>query len=116
MSAGQVSDYTGAAALLGSLPQADWLLADRRYDASWLREALETQEDKALHPWPEVPHEDPEIRQAALQKAKQDRDHVRASQGLAARRNALRQMPGNLPFCHLIGSNRDLLAVIKNES
>lgn len=28
MSAGQVSDYTGAAALLGSLPDADWLLAD----------------------------------------------------------------------------------------
>ena len=33
MSAGQVSDYTGAAALLGSLPKADWLLADRGYDA-----------------------------------------------------------------------------------
>ena len=28
MSAGQVSDYTGAAALLGSLPKAGWLLAD----------------------------------------------------------------------------------------
>lgn len=38
--AGQVSDYTGAAALLSSLPQADWLLADRGYDAEWLREAL----------------------------------------------------------------------------
>ena len=40
MSAGQVSDYNGAAALLGSLPKADWLLADRGYDANWLREAL----------------------------------------------------------------------------
>lgn len=29
MSAGQVSDCNGAAALLGSLPKADWLLADR---------------------------------------------------------------------------------------
>ena len=29
MSAGQVSDYTGAAALLDSRPQADWFLADR---------------------------------------------------------------------------------------
>ena len=28
MSAGQVSDYTGAAALLESLPSAEWLLAD----------------------------------------------------------------------------------------
>jgi transposase len=33
MTAGQVSDYTGAAALLSSLPSADWLLADRGYDA-----------------------------------------------------------------------------------
>lgn len=41
ISAGQVSDYTGAAALLGSLPKADWFLADRGYDADWLREALE---------------------------------------------------------------------------
>jgi len=29
MSAGQVSDYTGAAALLDNLPQAEWFLADR---------------------------------------------------------------------------------------
>ena len=35
MTAGQVSDYTGAAALLSSLPSADWLLADRGYDADW---------------------------------------------------------------------------------
>ena len=40
MSAGPVSDYTGAAALLGGLPKADWLLADRGYDADWLRDAL----------------------------------------------------------------------------
>jgi transposase len=40
MTAGQVSDYTGAAALLSSLPKADWLLADRGYDADWFREAL----------------------------------------------------------------------------
>lgn len=40
ITAGQVSDYTGAAALLGSLPNAEWLLADRGYDADWFREAL----------------------------------------------------------------------------
>jgi len=47
MSAGQVSDYTGAAALLGSLPKADWLLADRGYDADWFRDALK---DKGITP------------------------------------------------------------------
>jgi len=41
MSAGQVSDHTGAAALLDSLLQADWLLADRGCDADLLRDALE---------------------------------------------------------------------------
>ena len=40
MSAGQVSDYTGAAALLSSLTQAGWMLADRGYDADCFREAL----------------------------------------------------------------------------
>ena len=40
MTAGQVSDYTGAAALLDSLPKAQWLLADRGYDADWFRDAL----------------------------------------------------------------------------
>lgn len=47
MSVGQVSDYTGAAALLGDLPKAEWLLADRGYDAAWLREILEDREVKA---------------------------------------------------------------------
>jgi transposase len=40
MTAGQVSDYMGAAALLKGLPKAEWLLADRGYDADWYREAL----------------------------------------------------------------------------
>jgi transposase len=40
ITAGQVSDYTGAAALMNGLPEAEWLLADRGYDADWFREAL----------------------------------------------------------------------------
>jgi transposase len=40
MTQGQVGVYTGAAALLGSLPNADWLLAVRSYDTGWFREAL----------------------------------------------------------------------------
>lgn len=33
VTAGQVSDYIGARALLSSLPKVDWLLGDRGYDA-----------------------------------------------------------------------------------
>ena len=40
LSAGQTSDYIGAAALMSSLPQAKTLLADRGYDANWFRNAL----------------------------------------------------------------------------
>ena len=39
--AGQASDDTGAAALPGHLPAADWLLADRGHHADWFREALQ---------------------------------------------------------------------------
>ena len=40
MTAGQVSDYIGARALVSNLPAAEWLLGDRGYDADWFREAL----------------------------------------------------------------------------
>ncbi|AQS90573.1 transposase [Gluconobacter albidus] len=47
MTAGQISDYTGASALLDSLPMAQWMLADRGYDADWFRDAPE---EKGIRP------------------------------------------------------------------
>lgn len=41
LTAGLRSDHIGARALLGTLPLARHLLADRGYDADWHREALE---------------------------------------------------------------------------
>ena len=71
LSAGQVSDCTGALALLESLPQADWLLADTGYDADWVRQALA---DKDIHscipgrmyPGPQIPRPSHQARQASL--------------------------------------------------
>ena len=40
LTAGNVSDYTGARALLDGLPAAEHLLADRGYDADWFRNGL----------------------------------------------------------------------------
>lgn len=40
VTAGQVSDNTAAAGGLGSLPQAEGLLADRSYGADWFRDPL----------------------------------------------------------------------------
>ena len=53
LSAGQISDDTGAAALLESLPQADWFLADRGCDSDWLRKALQDRGIKACIPFRE---------------------------------------------------------------
>jgi transposase len=47
MTAGELSEYTGAAALLDSLPKAEWLLANRGYDADRFRDALK---DKGIKP------------------------------------------------------------------
>ena len=41
LSAGQTGDTIGARALVGDLPPAEVLLADRAYDANWLRKALQ---------------------------------------------------------------------------
>lgn len=50
ITAGQVSDYKGAAALLSNLPKVEWLLGDRGYDADWFREALKDRGIRACIP------------------------------------------------------------------
>ena len=50
VTAGQVSDYIGARALLGSLPNVEWLLGDRGYYADWFREALKDKGIRACIP------------------------------------------------------------------
>lgn len=52
ITAGQISDYTGAAALLDDLPKAQWMLADRGYDADWFRDALQQKGIKPCIPGP----------------------------------------------------------------
>ena len=50
ITAEHVSDYIGARALLSSLPDVDWLLGDRGYDADWFREGLEDKGIRACIP------------------------------------------------------------------
>lgn len=44
---GQVSDYKGATTMLPAMPDAPVLIADRRYDADWFRQALRA---RGTHP------------------------------------------------------------------
>ena len=48
LTAGQVSDDMGAAALPGSVAKAEWRLADRGHDADWLGESVERQGDRTM--------------------------------------------------------------------
>lgn len=50
MTAGEVSDCTGAPAMLGHMPKAEWLLADRGYGADWCREALKDRGKRVCNP------------------------------------------------------------------
>ena len=116
MSAGQVSDYTGAAALLRELPEADWLLADRGYDADWFRDALKDKEIKPCIPGRKKRKTPVKYDKRRYKTAQPDRDHVRSAKGLAQDRHSLRQMPKGVPFRSRARSNRPLLAVNINES
>ena len=40
ITAGEVSNYTGARALVSDLPATSWLLGDQNHDAGWFLEAL----------------------------------------------------------------------------
>lgn len=67
MTAGQVSDYTGASALLNSLPPADWLFSGgARLRRGLVPLSLCRKEDNALPVWPEVTRQARQIRQAPL--------------------------------------------------
>ena len=50
VTAGQVGDDIGARALPSSLPDVDWLLGDRGYDADWFRDALKDKGIRACIP------------------------------------------------------------------
>jgi transposase len=79
MSAGQLSDHTGAAALPGSLPKAGWLLADRGHDADWFRDALK---DKGIR--------------VCIPGRKSRRKAVKYDQRRYKRRNRIEIMSGRL--------------------
>ncbi len=69
--------------------------------------------DKGLNSRSEATQRPRQTRQATLQAAKSDRDHVRSSEGLATGGNAMRQIPDRVPVRDRAGRSRDLLAIKK---
>lgn len=90
MTAGQISDYTGAAALLYDLPKAKWLLGNRGYDADWFREALQAKGIKPCIPG----------RKSRLQPVKYDKRRHK-------RRNRIEIMFGRLKDWRCVATRYD---------
>lgn len=66
---GPVSDYIGARVLLGGLPEVDWLLWNRGYDADGFREALKDKGMRVCIRGSKAAQDDREIPQAPIQAA-----------------------------------------------
>lgn len=104
--AGQASDYTGAAALMNSLSEADWLLADTGYDSDWFCETLAAKGTK-----PCIPGRTSRKKTIKYDKRRYKRRHriermFGGAQGLAMHLNPLRQIPNRLPLCNCSRSSR----------
>ena len=89
LSAGQTSDYIGAAGLLRFMPSVKYLLADRGYDADWFRNALTDINITPCIPSKknrkvQIPHD-----AAHYKKTPQDRKHVWSAERLAQDCDAL---------------------------
>ena len=90
ITAGQVSDYIGARAMLSSLPDVDWLLGDRGYDANWFREALK---DKGIR--------------ACIPGRKQQKKPVKYDKRRYKRRNRIEITFGRLKDCRRVATRCD---------
>ncbi len=120
VTAGQVSDYIGARALLSSIPNVDWLLGDRGYDADWFRDASKDKRIRACIP----------SRKQRKTPVKYDKRRYKRRNRIGImfgrlkdwRRNALRPLSQGLPIghrtrsiCHILGMNPDPMRLLKND-
>jgi transposase len=115
MTAGQASDHIGAAALLSSLPRAEWLLADRGYDADWFRDALK---DKEIKPCiPSRKSRSKSIKHDKRRYKRRNRIKIMFGRLKDWRRVSprLRQMPQGFPLSHRSRRNRHVLAIKREQ-
>ena len=106
MTAGQVSDYAGAAAPLDSLPRAQWLLGDQGYDADWFRAPCRPRASRPASlgqtPGP--------LRQAQIQAAQPHRTEGRRSQIMFGRLKDWRRVATRYDRCPTVFVSAKALA------
>jgi transposase len=103
---GQMSDYKGARLMLPHLPPAKERLADKGYDADWLRAELDERGIKACIPSrakrkAPIPHDAALYKQRHKIEIMFGRLKDRQAQGLAAHRHPLRPMRPHLLLRYL---------------
>lgn len=107
MTAGQISDYTGAAVLLDRLLKTQWLLADRGYHADWFREALQA---RGIRPC--IPGRKFHARPIKHDKRRyKHRNRIEIMFGRLKWWSALRQMPNSFLLGYLSRCNSHVLAM-----
>lgn len=110
-----MSDHKGARLVLGALPPASHLIADRGYDSAWFREELEARGMEPCIPSSRS-RKVPFAYDTALYRHRHKIENLLAKlRTLAAHRNPLRPMRTYLLLGHMHRSRRHLLALI-NES
>ena len=105
-----MSDHKGARLMLGALPPAKTLIADRGYDSVPFRQALAAKGIAPCIPSITEPEGPVRLRRGPLSPAPQDREHVRQAQGLAPHRHPLRPLRPHLLLGHLYRCRRRLLS------
>ena len=106
-----MSDHKGAHLMLGALPPAKILIADRGYDSVPFRQALAAKGIAPCIPLVTEPEGPVRLRRGPLSPAPQDREHVRQAQGLAPHRHPLRPLRPHLHERDLHRRNRHLLVM-----
>ena len=97
LTAGEAHDNRLAGKLLSRLKSGSMLLADRGYDADWIR-ALARQEGRVgQHPTKMQSHRADLLQPISLPSPQLGRAVLQQDQALSAGRNALRQARGQLP-------------------
>lgn len=112
MTAGPISDYTGAAALLDDLPNAQWLLGDRGYDADWFRDALQERGIKPCIPGRKSRTKPIKYDKRRYKRRNRIESMFWSPEGLASRCHPLRSLPDGLLFRRRSPRHRTLPALI----
>jgi transposase len=106
LSPGEAHDAPMAELLLQDLPKGTSLLADRGYDADWIREMIEDQNCTPVIPPKSNRREEIPLLKAQVQETQSRRTLYQQAQAVQAHRNTIQQVRFSLPRLAKLGAIR----------